>query len=94
MQREMIKTYKQNITSYLVGSVENGKSKLELYKFNSENNIVGPVQLNSQIEQDEKISKEIASITVTGTKLIKDIIVDYLIIGLQRNLKLNIQIII
>ena len=32
---------KQNITSYLVGTVNDGKQKLSLYKFNQENNGVG-----------------------------------------------------
>ena len=33
------------------------------------------MQLDKQIEQDEKIAKEIANINVTGTKLIKNMIV-------------------
>ncbi len=66
---------KQNITSYLVGYVENGKSKLSLYKFNSESNIVGPVQLNNQIEQDEKIAAELEVLNTSGVKLTKDIII-------------------
>ncbi len=66
---------KQNITSYLVGSVENGKSKLQLYKFNSENNIIGPVQFNNQIEQDEKISSELEALNKSGIKLVKEMII-------------------
>ena len=66
---------KQNIISYLVGTVENGKQILSLYKFNSENNVVGIVQLNNQIEQDETISKQLDAINTTGTKLIKDMII-------------------
>ena len=66
---------KQNITSYLVGSVENGKSELSLYKFSSESNVVGITQLNNQIEQDERISKELETINTSGTKLVKDMII-------------------
>lgn len=66
---------KQNIISYLVGTYENGKPNLSLYKFNSENNVVGIIQLNNQIEQDETISKELEAINTTGTKLIKDMII-------------------
>lgn len=69
------KLEKQNITSYLVGTVENGKSELSLYKFNSESNVVGIMQLNNQIEQDERISKELETINTSGTKLIKDMII-------------------
>lgn len=66
---------KQNITSYLVGSVENGKSKLQLYKFNSENNIIGPIQLNNQIEQNEKIASELEVLNKSGVKLIKEMLI-------------------
>lgn len=66
---------KQNILSYLVGTVENGKPKLSLYKFNSESNVVGIIQLNNQIEQDATISKELADLNTSGTKLIKDMII-------------------
>lgn len=66
---------KQNIISYLVGTVNQGKTELSLYKFNSENNIVGIIQLNNQIEQDATISKELEQINTTGTKLIKDMII-------------------
>lgn len=66
---------KQNITSYLVGTVRNGKSNLELYKFNSESNVVGILQLNNQIEQDATITKQLEEINTTGTKLIKDMII-------------------
>ncbi len=69
------KLEKQNITSYLVGAVENGRNKLSLYKFNSESNVVGIMQLNNQIEQDERISKELEAINTSGTKLIKNMII-------------------
>lgn len=66
---------KQNITSYLVGQYENGNPKLSLYKFDSESNVASILQLSSQIEQDETISKELDSLNVAGTKLIKNIII-------------------
>lgn len=66
---------KQNITSYLVGTYEAGKPKLSLYKFSSESNVASILQLSSQIEQDETIAKELATLNVAGTKLIKNIII-------------------
>lgn len=66
---------KKNINAYLVGTTDGTQKTLKLYKFSSDSNILGTAQLSSQIEEDEKISKEISSITVTGTKLIKDIII-------------------
>lgn len=66
---------KQNITSYLVGTYENGNPKLSLYKFNSESNVASILQLSSQIEQDETIAKELSALKVAGTKLIKNIII-------------------
>lgn len=69
------KYQKQNISSYLVGKVIDGKPELSLYKFNSESNVVGIMQLNTQIEQDAIIAKELAELNTTGTKLIKDMII-------------------
>lgn len=66
---------KQNLIAYAVGSYENGKPKLSLYKFESGSNVAGIVQINSQIEQDETISSELATLEVAGTKLIKNIII-------------------
>ena len=66
---------KQNINAYLIGNVEGTDNKLTLYKFSSGNNIIGTMQLDKQIEQDETIAKEIANINVSGTKLIKNMLV-------------------
>lgn len=67
---------KQNITAYLVGSVdENGTNTLKLYNYKTDSNILGPMQLDTQIEQDETISAELDSLNVSGTKLTKDIII-------------------
>lgn len=66
---------KQNLISYLVGSTENGNNHLELYKFSADSNIVGPMQLDKQIEEDEVIAKELEALNTTGTKLTKQMIV-------------------
>lgn len=67
---------KQNITAYLVGSCdENGNNVLKLYNFPTGSNVVGPMQLDTQLGQDETISKEIDSLNVSGTKITKDIII-------------------
>ena len=66
---------KQNLISYLVGTIENGENTLKLYKFSEDSNIVGPMQLEKQIEQDELISAEIESLNTTGTKITKNMIV-------------------
>ncbi len=67
---------KQNIISYLVGTYdENNNKKLTLYKFKTENAILGTTQLDTLVEQDENISKELNTLNTTGTKLEKNIIV-------------------
>ena len=66
---------KQNLISYLVGISENGTNKLYIYKFSEDSNIVGPMQLEKQIEQDEAISKEIEELNTTGTKITKNMLV-------------------
>ena len=67
---------KQNITAYLVGSIdENGNNVLKLYNYATDSNVIGPMQLDTQIAQDTTISKEIDTLNVTGTKLIKDMII-------------------
>ncbi len=67
---------KQNITSYLVGTCsKNGNKKLTLYKFNKDAVILGTLQLDTLVEQDEKISAELKAIEATGTAIEKNIIV-------------------
>ena len=68
-------TDKQNITSYMVGTYEDGEPKLTLYKFASDSNILGPMQLDTQIEQDEDISNELETLNVTGTRITKNMII-------------------
>lgn len=66
---------KQNLISYLVGTTEGNTNKLKLYKFSQDSNILGPMQLDNQIEQDELISTEIQNLNTTGTRVTKDMIV-------------------
>ena len=66
---------KQNIISYLVGTTNNGSNELKIYKFSADSNIVGPMQLDKQIEEDEAISQEINTLNVTGTKITKEMII-------------------
>lgn len=66
---------RESLNAYLVGTVENGENKLTLYKYNNSNNVIGPMQLDSLIEQDETISREIASLNVTGTKIAKEMVI-------------------
>ena len=67
---------RQNLISYLVGSYDNsGNSKLTIYKYQADSNILGPMQLDTQIEQDETIMKEIESLNVNGTKITKNMII-------------------
>ena len=63
---------KSNITSYLVGTCDGTECKLKIYKYPSDSNILGPIQLDNQIEQDETISAELTSINVTGSKISKE----------------------
>ena len=66
---------RQNIISYLVGSNENGENVLRLYKFSADSNIVGPMQLDNQVEEDTTISSELETLNVTGTRLTKKMII-------------------
>lgn len=66
---------KQNLISYLVGSAENGNNQLKLYKLSADSNIVGPMQLDKQIEEDEVIASELEALNTTGTRLTKEMIV-------------------
>ena len=66
---------KQSIAGYTVGTYENGKMVIKLYRYSSDNTVLGPMQLDTQISQNESISKEIESLNVSGTKLTKNIVV-------------------
>lgn len=66
---------KQNLIAYLVGTTNGTEQSLKLYKFSEDSNIIGPMQLDKQLQQDEAIEKEIATINVTGTRLVKNMLV-------------------
>lgn len=66
---------KQNLISYLVGTTDGSTNKLKLYKFSQDSNILGPMQLDNQIEQDEFISSEINNLNTTGARVTKDMVV-------------------
>lgn len=67
---------KQSLTSYLVGTIdENGNNKLSLYKFADDSNVLGTMQLDTQIEQNSEISTQIKALSVSGTKLIRNTMV-------------------
>lgn len=62
---------KQNLVSYMIGTYENGKETLKINRFSSDSNVLGPIQLETQINQDENIASDIASLNTTGTKITK-----------------------
>ena len=66
------KNGKSDITSYLVGTCDGTECKLRIYKYPTDSNILGPTQLDNQIEQDETISAELETLNVTGSKISKD----------------------
>ena len=66
---------KSNIISYLVGTSEGTKNSLKIYKFESDSSILGATQIDKQIEQDETIYNELEALNVTGTKIIKDMVI-------------------
>ena len=66
---------RQNIISYLVGTTEGGQNKLELCNFSPDSNIVSPMQLDQQIEEDEAISSELETLETTGTRITKEMII-------------------
>ncbi len=66
---------KQSIKSYLIGTIKDGKNNLILRSFASDNNIVSPTQLDTEISQDETIQSQIDSLTLTGAKVTKNMII-------------------
>lgn len=66
---------KQNLISYLVGTCDtSGKSKLTIYKYKADTNILGPMQLDMQLSEDEEIVKELETLNVNGIKIIKNMV--------------------
>ena len=66
---------KQNIISYVIGTSGSDINKLKLYKYTEDSNVVGPIQLDKQVQEDEKILSELEPLNVTGTKLTKSTII-------------------
>lgn len=67
---------KQNLISYTVGTSDgNGANVFKIYKYAADTNILGPMQLDTQIVQDESISTEVKDLNVTGMKLTKNMII-------------------
>ena len=48
---------------------------LRLYNYPDDSNVIGLLQLDAQIQQNEQINKQIANLNVSGTKLTKNIVV-------------------
>lgn len=66
---------KQSLRAYLIGNYdENGNAKLKLYKYSQDSNMLGPMQLETLLNQDETISKELEALNVLGTKITKNMI--------------------
>ena len=65
---------KQSISAYVIASYENGVSNLKIYRYGSDNSIMGPMQLDTQISQNEEIYKQIENLDVSGTKMTKNIV--------------------
>lgn len=64
---------KQNLTSYIIGTYEGGKPKLKVYRFSSNSNVLGPIQLETQLNEYDTIASDIASLNTTGTKITKNL---------------------
>ena len=66
---------KQNIISYMVGTTDGAKNNLVLYKFSEDSNLLGSIQLEKQIEEDEIISSELETLNTTGAKVTKNMLI-------------------
>lgn len=67
---------RQNIISYMVGSCkEDGKLSLKVYKYPTDSDVLGPMQLDTQLEQNTNISKEISDLNVNGTSITKNVMI-------------------
>ncbi len=66
---------KQNIISYLVGTVNGTENQLVINKFSEDSNILSPIQLNNQIAEDETISAELDLLNQSGTKITKEMLI-------------------
>ena len=59
---------RKNIVSYLVGQAENGVNKLTMYRYNEKSELSLSF-IDTQIEKDEKVQKELRELTTLGTEL-------------------------
>ena len=59
---------RKNIVSYLVGQTENGANKLTMYRY-IEKSELSLSFIDTQIEKDEKVQKEMRELTTLGTEL-------------------------
>ncbi len=65
---------RQNIISYMVGTTVDGQNKLKVYKFAEDANVLTPMQLETQINQDDTIAAELASLNVSGSRISKRLV--------------------
>ena len=66
---------KQNLRAYLVGEYDKqANAKLKLYKFSQDSTVLGPMQLDTLLNEDERISNELDSLNISGTKTLKNMI--------------------
>ena len=59
---------RKNIVSYLVGYIENGVNKPTMYRYNEKSEFSLSF-IDSQIEKDTKVQKEMRELTTLGTEL-------------------------
>lgn len=59
---------RKNIVSYLVGQTENGANKLTMYRYNEKSELSLSF-IDTQIEKDDKVQKEMRELTTLGTEL-------------------------
>ena len=67
---------KQNIVAYLVATYnEKNEPVLRLNRFIDDTNIIGPIQLDTQIEQNETIQNELKELDTTGVRIMKNLVI-------------------
>lgn len=67
---------RKNIISWIaVKSSKNEYGKMKLYTFSKDSNIVGPMQLDNQIDQNSEISKDLSLWSSGGSSIIRSMVV-------------------
>ncbi len=66
---------RQNLNSYLIGTVNEGKNALKIFKLSSDETILGLTQLENKIIEDEIISEETKNLNVIGSKVNKNMMI-------------------